>query len=357
MTHPVYSPAAADPAELEAHTVGRADLLDTLTTRIAGAARDGARPHTMLIGPRGAGKTHTLRLVVHRSLADPQTAERTLPVLIPEDTLAIGGYLDLLVEIARAIGGDTADAARSMRHDRDAIGIEQAIMSAAAGRMLLLALENLDRVFHRLGRDGQGSLRAWVETSTAITIFATAPALFAGVTSRDFPWYGSFMVETLTDLTVPEVAELLAHRAPALAAFAETSEGAARIADIHTALGGSPRVWQMLADIADIPMVRAVTPAVEAVLDRLAPLHQARLWELPPSEQRLIVELARAGAPRTVSDLAAAVGVSNQAAAAVLGRLGESHWVTSRKDCADRRSSWYDLTDPLLRQVLRFRDR
>jgi len=357
VTHPVYTPAAVDPAELEAHTVGRMDLLETLATRIAGAARDGARPHTMLIGPRGIGKTHTLRLAVHRSLTDPATAKRTLPVPIPEDTLAIGSYLDLLVEVARAIGGQTADTARSIRRDRDAIGIEQAIMSAAAGRMLLLAIENLDRVFHRLGRDGQGSLRAWVETSTAITIFATAPALFAGVTSRDFPWYGSFMVETLTDLTVPEATEILIHRAPRLAAFAETPEGAARIADIHALLGGSPRVWQTLADVADTPMLRAVTPAVEAVLDRLAPLHQQRLWELPPSEQRLIVELARAGGPRTVSDLAAAVGVSNQAAAAVLGRLAESHWVTFSKDDADRRSTWYDLTDPLLRQVLRFRDR
>lgn len=357
MTHPVYSPAATDPAGLEAHTIGRADLLDTLTTRIRGAARTGSRPHTLLVGARGSGKTHTLRLVVHRGLADPATSKSILPALIPEDTLAIGSYLDLLVEIARAIGGDTADVAQSIRHERDPIGIEQAIMSAAADRMLLVAVENLDRVFDRLGRDGQGSLRAWVETSTAITIFATAPALFLGVTSREFPWYGSFMVEKLQDMPVPEVATILTRGDPALAAFAETTEGAARIADIHSIVGGSPRVWQTLADIADVSMLRAVTPAVEAVLDRLAPLHQQRLWELPPSEQRLILALARAGEPRTVTDLAAAVGVSNQSAAAVLGRLSESHWVTSSKDPADRRSSWYDLNDPLLRQVLRFRDR
>lgn len=357
MTHPVYSPAAADPTDLEAHTVGRADLLNTLTTRFRGAARDGARPHTLLVGPRGSGKTHTLRLVANRALADPDTTKRILPALIPEDTLAIGSYLDLLVEIARSIGGATADTAQSIRQQRDAIGIEQAIMSTAADRMLLLAIENLDRVFDRLGRDGQGNLRAWVETSTAITIFATAPTLFTSVTSREFPWYGSFMVETLTDMTVPEVATILSRSHAGLAEFAETAEGTARIAEIHAIVGGSPRVWRTLAEIADVSMLRAVTPAVEAVLDRLAPLHQQRLWELPPSEQRLIVELARAGEPRTVTDLAAAVGVSNQSAAAVLGRLTESHWVTSSKDSADRRLSWYDLTDPLLRQVVRFRDR
>lgn len=357
MMHPVYSPAAADPADLEAVTVGRADLLDTLTARIRGAASDGARPHTMLVGRRGSGKTHTLRLAVHRALTDPATAKAVLPAFIPEDTLAIGGYLDLLVEIARAIGADTAGAARSMRRDRDAIGIEQLIVAAADDRMLLLAVENLDRVFDRLGSDGQGSLRAWVETSAAITILATAPALFAAVASRTYPWYGSFMVETLPDLSVPEVTRILTQRDNTLATFADTAEGAGRIADIHAVLGGAPRTWQLLAEVADAPMLAAVTPAVEAVLDRLAPLHQQRLWELPPGEQRLIVELARAGAPRTVSDLAAAVGVSNQSAAAVLGRLAEGHWVTSRKGDTDRRASWYDLTDPLLGQVLRFRDR
>lgn len=357
MTHPVFSPAAADPAELEAHTVGRADLLDTLVTRFKGAARDGARPHTLLLGPRGSGKTHTLRLVVHRSLADPGTAKATLPVLIPEDGLAVGNYLDLLVEIARVIGADTTEAVQTMRRERDAIGIEQAITSVAADRMLLLSIENLDRVFDKLGPDGQGSLRAWVETSAAITIFATSPTLFAGVASRSLPWYGSFMVETLQDLTVPEVTTILARGDAAVTAFAESTDGTACLADIHRIVGGSPRVWQTLGDIADVSMLQAVTPAVDAVLDRLAPVHQQRLWELPPGEQRLIVALARAGGPQTVTDLAAAVGVSNQSAATALGRLAASHWVTSSKDDTDRRSSWYDLTDPLLRQVLRYRDR
>ncbi|MGB7506923.1 MAG: MarR family transcriptional regulator, partial [Mycobacterium sp.] len=58
---------------------------------------------------------------------------------------------------------------------------------------------------------------------------------------------------------------------------------------------------------------------------------------------------------RTVSDLAAAVGVSNQSASAALGRLAADQWVTSSKADEDRRTSWYDLTDPLLRDYLHYR--
>jgi hypothetical protein len=58
-----------------------------------------------------------------------------------------------------------------------------------------------------------------------------------------------------------------------------------------------------------------------------------------------------------VSDLADAVGISNQSASAALGRLAAEHWVTSSKASdGDRRTSWYDLTEPLLRYHLRYRD-
>jgi DNA-binding MarR family transcriptional regulator len=81
------------------------------------------------------------------------------------------------------------------------------------------------------------------------------------------------------------------------------------------------------------------------------------LWALPAGEQRLIVELARGSGARSVSDLAGAVGVSNQSASTALGRLAAEHWVTSSKADGDRRTSWYDLTDALLRRYLQYRDR
>ncbi|MGB3484760.1 MAG: MarR family transcriptional regulator [Mycobacterium sp.] len=360
MTTPVFTPAALTPAELDALTVGREALFTKLVRRIVGAARDGSRPHTLLVAPRGGGKTHTLHVAVNRALADPETAKNVLPVFIPEDALAIGSYLDMLVEIARVIG--IAQPAQAMRRDKDAIGIEQAILAVAADRMVLLAIENLDRVFDSLGSDGQGNLRAWVETSTSVTLLASSPALFPGVSSRSFPWYGSFMVETLPDLELPDAVAIVAAAARRrgandLAAYIESPTGARSLDAIRRIVGGVPRQWHQLAQFADVATLEAVTPAVDALLDSLVPNYQRQLGELSPGEQRLVVELSRTDRPRTVSDLAAAVGVSNQSAATALGRLSASRWVTSAKNANDRRSTWYDLTDPLLRQVLKHRDR
>jgi hypothetical protein len=360
--HPTFTPSAMTAEDLDAITVGRAALFDALVRRIQAAARDGSRPHTLLIAPRGGGKTHTLHVVVHRALIDSATAKRVLAVLIPEDSLAIGSYLDLLFEIARTIGEDVADAARTLRAGKDTIGIEQLIEAAAGDRMILLAIENLDRVFDAIGQTGQGSLRAWVETSTAITIFATSPAFFPGVSSRSYPWYGSFMVETLTEFDVEEAATMLTRAARArgeeeLAEFVASAHGTDRVRVIHRLIGGSPRLWHILSECIDVGSLDEMTPAVEALLDRLAPHYQQRLWQLPASEQRLVVELARGWQARTVTDLATAVGVSNQSAATALGRLASSRWVTSTKAAdGDQRASWYDLTEPLLRYHLLYRE-
>lgn len=335
---------------------------DNLVDRIKAAARDGSRPHTLIVAPRGAGKTHTLHVAVHRSIADPGTSKSVMPVFIPEDALAIGSYIDLLVEIARSIDDDLAETTRDMRRQKDTIGIEQAIIAAAGSRMILLAIENLDRVFDSLGQGGQGALRAWVETSTAITIFATSPMLFAGVSSRSYPWYGSFIVETLPELTVDEGVEMLNRAArrrgdDALASFIESATGHERLQVIHRLAGGSPRLWHILSDGVDVKSLDALVPAVESLLDRLAPYYQQQLWQLPTGEQRLVVELARGWEPRTVSDLAASVGISNQSAATALGRLASTRWVTSSKaESGDRRASWYDLTEPLLRYHLQYRE-
>jgi DNA-binding MarR family transcriptional regulator len=142
-----------------------------------------------------------------------------------------------------------------------------------------------------------------------------------------------------------------------LDAFLTAAAGRARVADVHRVIGGTPRRWHLLAECVDTAGLDAVTPAIDAVLDRLAPQYQQLLWQLPAGEQRLIVELARGSGPRAVSDLADAVGVSSQSASTALGRLAAEHWVTSSKADGDRRTSWYDLTDSLLRRYLQYRDR
>ena len=265
MTHPAFSPGTVDPAELDARTVGRGALLKRLTDRIVSSAQDGSRPHTLLVAPRGAGKTHTLQVAIHRALKQRKAAKATLLLTLPEDALAIGSYPDLLVELLRTQGPDISARTRELRGD--ALELEREILDLAAGRMVLIAIENADRIFDAIGEPGQGSFRAWVETSTAVLVFATAPALFPAVSSRTHPWYGSFIIEELPELTDADIADFLAHHARdrELASYAMTPEGLTRIDDVAQIVGWSPRAWQIVADTVDRTMLQEATPAADAI--------------------------------------------------------------------------------------------
>lgn len=359
---PLFTPSVMDGAVLDALTVGSGDVLNTLVVRIRAAAREGSRPHTLLVAPSGCGKTHTLHVAMHRAFGDDATARAVLPVQLPENVLGIGRYSDLLVEITRAIDPRLFERAKLLRGRGDPVGIEELITQAAAGRMVLLVVENLDRVFAGLGAAGQGSMRAWVETSGTVLVFASTPALFEGVSSRMFPWYGSFMVETLPGLSIDDAVTMVARGARSrgirdLTDLVMSPWGRAALAAVWRRVGGAPRVWHLVAGLVDAQDLVAVEPAIDLLLDRLVDFYRPRLWALPGGEQRLVVELARSEGPRTVAELAAAVGVSNQAAASALRRLAAARWVFSSKRGDDQRASWYDLTDPLVREFVQYRQR
>ncbi|WP_308212954.1 hypothetical protein [Mycolicibacterium vanbaalenii] len=77
MTRPaLFTPSASDTAALEALTVGRTDLLDTLTQRIRSSARDGSRPHTLLVAP--AGRARHIRCVSFSAARFPMRQQRDM---------------------------------------------------------------------------------------------------------------------------------------------------------------------------------------------------------------------------------------------------------------------------------------
>jgi hypothetical protein len=358
-TLPVFTPTATPAEELAARTVGRDELVASLTERVRRAARSKGRPHTLLVGPPGSGKTHLVAVVLHHLERDAAVAARLAIARLAEDSLSIASYEDVLFEVIAALGG--SPAAPQLRARREGLGLERQITRMLDGRMLLLVVENLDRVFANIGLDGQHRLRAFVETEDHTMLLATTPVLFDGVSRRDWPWYGSFIPEQLADLSVAEATVLLQSVArqrhdDALAEFLVSETGQARLRAVEHLAGGSPRLWTALARSTTVEALDELVPAVESLLDVLAPSYQQRLWELPPNEQKLVIELCRGPGLRTVKDLAASTGMTEQVAAASLRRLVQARVVRGAKQPGtDQRTTWYEVREPLLRHHVQYR--
>ena len=349
-----FTPSQESPADLDARTVGRADILATLAQRLTAAATGRSRPHTLLVGPRGSGKTHLLWVALYRLDQEPGVRDRLAIAQISEDAVGITRYSDLLWEIGAALG-------LGLSRSGDVAGVEAAILAGIGDRTLVVVLENLDRVFRSLGVPGQQNLRSWVETSGRVLLLAATSALFAGVRERSQPWFAGFITTPVEGLSATEGRELLTvlgERAGdhALAEFLRTERGRARVEAVAQLTGGSARIWMVLSGCLTVESLDALVPAVEQLVEGLVPYYQQLLWDLSDNHQAIVRQLAEGpDAALTAADIAAATGLSQQTVSKALSLLQESHWVRAERSRGDQRKTWYSLREPMLRHHFQWR--
>lgn len=379
-----FTPTNVPPELLDARTVGRSELLERIEARIRNAATGGGKAHTLVVGARGSGKTHLLTVAAHRAASADDLAERLSIISLAEDAEGVVSYADLLFTVierglnAGAMAsvvdpGDTLASARKSRRDSDAL--ERLVRESAGPRIVMLVIENLDRIFADIGIDGQRRFRAFVENWRRTVILASTPLLFSAVSDREEPWYGSFIPEHLDDVGVDEGTQILIGLArergdDELATFLAGELAAERLRAVADIAGGSPRMWVMLHGCLSAELLDDLLPLMERLLENLVPYYQARLLELPGNERKLVIELARTSVvehdgavayrsqgARAVSDLAEACGIDRNVASSSLRRLAAARWVrTLPMPGTDGRTSWYELREPLLRHHLQHRE-
>lgn len=341
MTARAFSPQHEPVADLAARTVGREAALAVLRGKLDAAATSSARPHVLIVGRPGSGKTHLLEV----ALADLPPA--LLPVRIPESAIGVTRYEDLPAAVLR-----TLQPGVPLPADREA-----RIAALLEGRTVLLVVERLDRLFADLGLAGQRALRAWVETSGSIMLAGTADRVFPAVLQRQQPWFGGLAVLMLPELTAEQGRDLMLRFAgPKLARYLGSAAGLARAAALADLTGGSPRVWTLAAQTATVARFDALLPVVADLLEALVAYHDQVLSALSPNERRLVAAIADSPGAATVSMLAGAADIEQRTAAGALGRLAEAGRVTGVKPTrGDRRTTYYRLSDPLLRLHLLYR--
>jgi len=350
-----FTPTQEPIEDLIRRTVGREKLLEVLGERLRLAATTRTRQHTLLVGPRGSGKTHLLQVALHMATTNPDICDGLVVARIAEDATGITCYADLLRELARGLGVDVG-------RERDTTILERALESATGEATLVIVIENLDRVFRSIGLAGQSNLRSWVETSGRVLIFAATPALFEAIRDRGKPWFGGLIETPLEGLTADEGRELLIRLAAdrgdqALVDALQSDRGAARIEAISQLTAGSPRIWMVFSECLTIESLNELIPAVEDLVENLVPYYQSLLWDLPDNHQAIIRQLAEGGlAAMTASEIAIETGLSQQTASKALNLLKESRWVRDEKlPQGDQRHTYYRLREPMLRHHFQWR--
>ena len=357
-----FTPSTMPEDLLERLFVVRKPVLESLMKRVGDLGNTPSPHHTLLVGPRGAGKTHLISLVYHRAKnrAGTDGGKPLRIAWLPEDPWTIVSYARLLAAILERVAPDTGVKSA----DEAELDARLRSTSRKDGPVLVL-MENVDQILDALGQVGQQKLRNLLQTESGVLIIGSTTRLDRSLSSHAAPFFGFFDTIRLEPFSPEEAREMLT----ALAREADNAELAERLsssgalARIHTIAhlaGGQPRLWALLGSALTVEELRDLAALLLSRFDDLTPYYQEQLARLSPLQRLVVAELAAADRPLPVKDIAERVGSDQRSVAKAVGDLAERGWLkpvsTIFTELLDRRRTYYDLAEPLARLAFQIKD-
>lgn len=349
-----FTPSVMPASALEEIFVGRKHLLATIMGRVDASATSDTRNHTLLVGPRGAGKTHLIALTYHRTKALIADGRRLQLSWLPEDPWTIASYRHLLAVIIERLECDPP----LVRVGGEAELEARLIARANENGTIVVLVENLDRVLHQLGEPGQQKLRHFLQHECRMLLIATSTTLDRNLSDQARPFYGYFTTTRLGPFTPEQGRDMLAAIAKRagdgpLVDFLHTDRGLGRIKAVAHLAGGQPRLWALLSGSLEVSQLESLVDLLLTRFDDLTPHYQEQLAAISPQQRLIVAELAEVDHPLHVGALAARLDIDQRSLAKSVSDLVERGWLrvatTIFADLLDRRRSYYELAEPMAR--------
>lgn len=342
--------------------VVRQPVLESLMKWVGDLGNTPSPHHTLLVGPRGAGKTHLISLVYHRAKnrAGTDGGKPLRIAWLPEDPWTIVSYARLLAAILERVSPDTGVKSA----DEAELDARLRSTSRKDGPVLVL-MENVDQILDALGEVGQQKLRNLLQTESGVLIIGSTTRLDRSLSSHAAPFFGFFDTIRLEPFSPEEAREMLTAlaREAGNAELAERLSNSGALARIHTIAhlaGGQPRLWALLGSALTVEDLRDLAALLLNRFDDLTPYYQEQLARLSPLQRLVVAELAAADRPLPVKDIAERVGSDQRSVAKAVGDLAERGWLkpvsTIFTELLDRRRTYYDLAEPLARLAFQIKD-
>ena len=291
------------PEALEGIFVQRQDLAQQILERIRTSALDRCQQHTLVIGPRGIGKTHLISLTYYRLQKMTDLRERLRLAWLREEEWEVTSFLDFLLRILHALDSDgETDALTSQRINalynlppvRAEMAATAALMDLLGSRTLLILMENMDELLQRIGPDGCLRLQRFLKDHKSCIILASSQVPLEEIPAPAAnPFPGACLVHQLQELTHEDAMCLLAKIADyrgdhELSSFLATPRGQARMRALKYLAGGNHRAYVIFSQFLTRESLDELIEPLMRTIDDLTPYYQARMAWLSPQQRKII---------------------------------------------------------------------
>ena len=287
--------------------------------------------HTLLVAPRGRGKTMLLARVAAELRADSALAKRLLPVRFMEESQEIMDSGDFWLEALFHLAAETAksdpplaqelraahkDLAARWRGEELDLRARSTVLDAAdrLGRKLVLMVENLQELCADVDDDFGWKLREVLQTEPQIMLLATATSRFKGLDDPAQPFFELFRTVLLEPLDTGECRRLWQ-----VVSGADVIERQIRPLQILT--GGNPRLLVIVAQFARHRSLRQLMEELVTLIDDHTEYFRSHLQGIAKTERRVYLAVIDLWQPSSTAEITARSRLDVRVVSAMLGRL------------------------------------
>lgn len=371
-----YNPRKKNYQQLDTSLVGadRRDFLNTVIKELSLPSGESPKQHWLVVGPRGIGKSHLLTLLYHKMKLTPELNSRWIPVLFPEEIRMESNLAKFLeravseiihelqendVKVVEALRDKIAKTKTLPAEERD--GYLFSVLSwitETTGKFILFITENLQHLLgKKLSLIEQKKLRAFLQTSDAVTILGSATTIFDALHDHSHPFYNFFYIHRLADLSFDDMKALIGSILTATGRVdlaSRVDENEARIKALSVFTGGNPRMAVFLADILKTDVPEEMVDLMDVILDELTPYFETIFKDVPDCLETVINALAAYEPAQSPTEIATHLEGQSTTIRNYLKQLKDGGYV--RVAFSRGRSNYYCLNEYLYRIWFQMRD-
>lgn len=310
--------------------------------------------HTLVVGPRGRGKTMLLARVAAELRTDPQLRQTLLPVRFMEESVEVFDIGDFWLEALLYLANECAeehpglrgeletthaDLARRPSGDDVAGHAKAALLDAAdrLGRRLVIMVENLQSLCEETDEDFGWQLRQSLQSDPEIMLLGSATSHFEALDDAGAAFFELFRILHLKALDTEECRHLWR-------AITGEPRGARQMRPLEILTGGSPRLLVIVGEFARHRTMPRLLEELVGLVDDHSEYFRGNLNSLPRVERRVYAALCDLWRPSTTREVAERARSGVRKTSALLGRLMGRGAVTAD---GDGRGRLYSVAEPL----------
>jgi nucleoside-triphosphatase THEP1 len=356
-----FNPIESKAELLEKTLIGRKELVDLLEQLVIESATSGNKHQRLIVGPRGSGKTHLLRVLYNRASSNDELKDKLKIAYLCEDEYGIANFLDFIIRLFRAFikwdpenSGYLNDEIDQLKKvplgDQGKVAVN-ILLKHIKGTTLLIIVENIGNIFDGMEDKGQRKFRDLVQQYPYFSIMASNQALFKDIRDEDKPFHNFFKITHLKKLTLDEAILFLKSIAEweertDLLKFLQEPEGKGRIHAIYDITGGNHRLLVTFYNFLKVDYKNDLSYSFIKTINDLIPYYQSFMNLLSPQQQKIIQFLCQTRKPSIVKDIAENCFCSPNTISKQMSTLVRLKYVDAE---SAGKETYYELSEPLLR--------